>query len=73
MTEAPIKGSIPGPKLLPGIEGFYLLTASGELGRYGSDGEFALETELSRALADKIDILLQILKLKMSFYIRKSC
>lgn len=50
---------MPGPGQLPGIEGFYLLTAQGELGRYRSDGDFAIEAELTSALADKIDVLLR--------------
>lgn len=59
MTESPKSSAIPGPKQLPGIEGFYLLTPGGELGRYRSDGELALETGLSASVADKIHLLLK--------------
>lgn len=44
----------PLPELLPGIEGFYLLTAAGRLGRYQTDGSFREEPELSGCLTDKI-------------------
>jgi len=49
----------PGPGVIPGIEGFYLLTPGGELGRYQADGRFVIEPELSRKLADKTEALLQ--------------
>lgn len=59
MTESFGTGSEPGPGQLPGIEGFYLLTAQGELGRYESDGRFLEEAELTGKLAGKIRVLLQ--------------
>lgn len=49
----------PGPGQLPGIEGFYLLTPRGELGRYQSDGRFVAEADLTSGLADKIDVLMR--------------
>lgn len=51
--------SRPLPELLPGIEGFYVLTASGRLGRYRADGTFREEPELSRSLADKTAVVLR--------------
>jgi len=48
----------PGPDVLPGIEGFYVLSPRGKLGRYCEDGRFAEEPTLTRALAAKIDELL---------------
>lgn len=54
---APRKG--PGPALLPGIEGFYVLTASGTLGRYEPDGGFVEEPALSERLGDATAALLQ--------------
>lgn len=52
-------GSKPLPEPLPGIEGFYLLTAAGEIGRYREDGTFAAEPELGHKLAGKIEALLR--------------
>lgn len=49
----------PGPRQLPGIEGFYFLTPAGELGRYQSDGRFLSEKDLTSGLADKISVLLR--------------
>jgi len=49
----------PGPTLLPGIEGFYVLTATGTLGRYEADGRFAEEPSLSERLRDVIAALLR--------------
>lgn len=48
----------PRPRQMPGIEGFYVLTASGKLGRYGSDGGFVKEPELTESLASAIDTVL---------------
>lgn len=59
MTESSNNRTIPGPKQLPGIEGFYILTPAGELARYRSDGELALEQGLSESIADKIRLLLK--------------
>lgn len=42
----------PGPALLPGIEGFYVVTGKGVLGRYGSDGTFVEEPSLTASLGD---------------------
>jgi hypothetical protein len=44
----------PLPDSLPGTEGLYLLTATGKLGRYQTDGIFREEPALSGRLADKI-------------------
>lgn len=49
----------PGPALLPGIEGFYVLTAAGTLGRYGTDGRFVEEPSLSERLGQEIAALLR--------------
>lgn len=49
----------PGPALLPGIEGFYVLTAEGALGRYQSDGRFLEEPLLTESLGDKPAALLR--------------
>ena len=49
----------PGPRQLPGIEGFYLLTPDGKLGRYQADGSFSAEPALGSSLADKIDALIR--------------
>lgn len=49
----------PGPALLPGIEGFYVLTAAGTLGRYQFDGRFVEEPSLTEHLADGIAALLR--------------
>lgn len=48
----------PGPSLLPGIEGFYILTAAGTLGRYEPDGGFVEEPALSERLGDATAALL---------------
>lgn len=40
----------PGPALLPGIEGLYVLTAAGVLGRYRPDGRFVEEPSLTQGL-----------------------
>lgn len=48
----------PGPDVLPGIEGFYVLSPRGKLGRYCEDGRFSEEPALTRALAPKIEELL---------------
>lgn len=58
-TAVPYKTrSGPGPALLPGIEGFYVLTAAGVLGRHQSDGRFVEEPSLSERVADEIAALL---------------
>ncbi|HSH44041.1 MAG TPA: cyclic nucleotide-binding domain-containing protein [Arenicellales bacterium] len=57
MTDNARKG--PGPALLPGIEGFYVLTGNGRLGRYQSDGSFVDEPTLSARLATQIETLLK--------------
>jgi hypothetical protein len=49
----------PGPTLLPGIEGFYVLTGNGQLGRYQSDGSFANEPSLTARLGAQIQTVLQ--------------
>ena len=36
----------------PGLIGFYVLTAEGELGVYGQDGKFVVDAKLTRAFAD---------------------
>lgn len=46
-------------KELPDIQGCYLLTPAGTLGRYGSDRRFQPDNELSQSLAAPIDRLLQ--------------
>lgn len=43
----------PGPRLLPGIEGFYVLSSDGMLGRYELDGRFSEASWLSARLADQ--------------------
>ena len=48
----------PRPRQLPGIEGFYVLTAGGTLGRYEIDGGFVKEAGLTDALASAIDTVL---------------
>lgn len=52
-------GHGPGPALLPGIEGFYVLTTSGTFGRYQSDGQFREEPSLSERLAGEAAALLR--------------
>ncbi|MGA8262413.1 MAG: hypothetical protein WB783_19565, partial [Arenicellales bacterium] len=47
------------PALLPGIEGFYVLTADGRLGRYSSDGRFSENPDLTESLAAKLEVLLK--------------
>lgn len=49
----------PGPETLPGIEGFYVLSARGRLGRYDDTGRFTEDPALTEALADRIDALLR--------------
>lgn len=49
----------PGPWDLPGIEGFYVLSASGNLGRYDADGQFSEEEELTEAMEARVDALLR--------------
>jgi hypothetical protein len=49
----------PGPAQLPGIEGFYVLRAGRELGRYQTDGRFQAEPELTNALSEHIDALMR--------------
>jgi hypothetical protein len=51
-------GADPGPALLPGIEGFYMLTAAGKLGRYRSNGSFIEEPALDEHLGDWTEALL---------------
>lgn len=48
----------PGSTRLPGIDGLYVLTAAGELGRFGPDGEFVEEPSLSESLSDITSALL---------------
>lgn len=43
----------PGPALLPGIEGFYVLTSAGGLGRYQSDGRFIEDPSLTDELRNE--------------------
>lgn len=55
----PVKpGKGPGPALLPGIEGFYVLTAGGTLGRYEPGGRFVEEPSLTERLRREINALL---------------
>lgn len=49
----------PGPGTLPGIEGFFILSADGRLGRYDADGRFSEESEFSDALRDRINSVLR--------------
>jgi len=49
----------PGPALLPGIEGFYVLTAAGALGRYRTDGRFVEDPSLTEQLGFATAALLQ--------------
>lgn len=49
----------PGPDQLPGIEGFYVLSARGELGRYQAGGGFLEEPGLTRTLGTQIETLLR--------------
>jgi len=56
-TEMP---DAPGPAMLPGVEGFYVLRASGEVGRYQPDGRFVPEPELSRSLTDQVNEILRL-------------
>jgi len=48
----------PGPCELPGIEGFYVLTAQSELGRYDNNGRFRAAPELTASLKDMTERLL---------------
>jgi len=50
----PATRRIPGPEELPGIEGFYVLTGRGELGRYDLDGVFRPEPALTATLSDMV-------------------
>lgn len=50
---------IPGPAQLPGIEGFYVVTAEGRLGRYDAGGRFVIEQSLTDSLRGQIDTLLE--------------
>lgn len=47
----------PGPAMLPGIEGFYVLTSDGVLGRYQPDGRFVAEPSLTEALRNETTAL----------------
>lgn len=49
----------PGSARLPGTEGFYVLTAAGQLGRFGPNGEFVEEPSLSESLGDVTRALLR--------------
>lgn len=51
--------SEPGPAQLPGIEGFYVLRAGRELGRYHADGRFRAEEGLTKSLSGNIDVLMR--------------
>lgn len=47
----------PGPALLPGIEGFYVLTSNGVLGRYQPDGRFVPDPSLTEELRNETTAL----------------
>ncbi|MGA8259864.1 MAG: cyclic nucleotide-binding domain-containing protein [Arenicellales bacterium] len=49
----------PGPAQLPGIEGFYVLRAGRELGRYDGNGRFRSVPELTKALEGAIGSLMR--------------
>lgn len=72
----PVRG--PGPALLPGIEGFFVLTAAGTLGRYQSDGRFVEEPAISARLGDATAALLRryrsgdVERLAIALVIRKT-
>ena len=51
--------SPPTPSLVPGIEGFYVLTADGRLGRYRKDGSFSVDPGLTDALDAKLEVVLK--------------
>lgn len=59
MDWTPGNRQAPGPAQLPGIEGFYVLGAERNLGRFGADGRFHPEPELTRELEKAIRSLAQ--------------